>query len=833
MTHRSRFVVWIAVSALVLGTAAVPAKASTVLLTDDFNDNSLDPAKWTINLNIPQGGAAVNEVNQHIEFTGRGHLNTLQQFNPAAQPEAGLRIRGEWTFVSGGDFLQILTRSDGTPGGAYGETQNGVQFYVQGPASGADNMTIGGMGGASVPAGSINGAGALGMAAGETYTFDIRDDGQFLYFAMKQVGGTKQRQVFARSTSVLATNLITFHNRESGNRSNLDNVVIDSPTAPAPHAPVFDNFNDNWIDPDIWNVVVDGIPQTPKGVAEANGRIELTGRAHLNTRSEYDPLTAPGDGVRVRGQWTFVSGDDFLQILTRSDGTPSGGYGETNAGVQFQVSSAGGGNNMTIVGSNATVSGVVNAGALNAAAGEAYDFDIRDDGYNLFFTMRQVGGAKQRTVIAASSSVLAQNLIAFHNREAGRVSYLDNVRIDSPVSNTVGLGGPILLQDRFNDNSLDAAKWTVNTAIPQGGASVTETNNRIQLVGRAHLNTLNQIDPAAVGGLTVRGRWTFQSGDDVMAVLTRSTGTPDTSFGETTGGVQFTATETNPVGSVNIGGRGTASVTGGINANLTILAGETYDFQAVDSGSGLSFVVKQVGGPKAGVATAFSTTNMATDFVTFHNRESGRVSHLDNVVIAAGLPEALALAGGGAFTVRQVQSTGTIASLADADALLAGAGVAAQNTSMLRTINFGSGSQGLFGGDTPFAFGAATDFAVQATGTLGIPEDGDYVFGLNIDDGARLMIDGQPVILENSTATAGRNVYGHVELSAGLHQLDLTFFQRDGNSQLELFYFDGSMARILAEAVPEPATGGLISLGGIALALAARRRARRGKSVRP
>ncbi len=826
MTHCSRLATWIAVSALALVSAAVPAKASTVLLTDDFNDNSLDPAKWTINLSIPQGGAAVNEVNQHIEFTGRGHLNTLQQFNPAAQPEAGLRIRGEWTFVSGGDFLQILTRSDGTPSGGYGETQNGIEFFVQGPASGGDNMTIQGRGGASVPGGSINGAGALGMAAGETYTFDIRDDGQFLYFAMKQVGGTKQRQVFARSTSVLATNLITFHNRESGNRSNLDNVVIDSPTAAAPHAPVFDNFNDNWIDPDIWNVVVDGIPQTPKGVAEVNGRIELTGRAHLNTRSQYNPLTAPNDGVRIRGQWTFVSGDDFLQILTRSDGAPSGGYGETNAGVQFQVSSAGGGNNMTIVGSNATVSGVVNAGALNAAAGETYDFDIRDDGYNLFFTMRQVGGAKQRTVIAASSSVLAQDLIAFHNREGGRVSYLDNVRIDSPVSNTVGLGGPILLQDRFNDNSLDATKWTVNTAIPQGGASVTETNNRIELVGRAHLNTVQDFNPATLGGLTVRGRWTFQSGDDFMQILTRSDGTPAGGYGETNRGVQFLASETSTANNVSIGGAGGASVTGPVNSNLTILAGETYDFQLVDSGNGLSMLLKQVGGPKAAVATAASTSTFATNLVTFHNRESGRVSHLDNVVIAAGLPEALALAGGGAFTVRQVQSTGTIASLADADALLAGAGVAAQNTSIVRTINFGPGSQGLFGGDTPFAFGAATDFALQATGTIGILKDGDYVFGLNIDDGARLMIDGQPVILENSTDTAGRNVYGHVELSAGLHQLDLTFFQRDGNSQLELFYFNGSMARVLAEAVPEPATSVLMGLGGIALALAARRRGR-------
>lgn len=583
-----------------------------------------------------------------------------------------------------------------------------------------------------------------------------------------------------------------------------------------------DDFNDNLLDLTKWSVVTAGVP-AGAAVAEQNQRIQITGRGHLNTVQPFNPAAQPEDGLRIRGEWTFVSGDDFLQILTRSDGVPGGTYGETNAGIEFVNSMTG---NMSISGRNAAVTGVVNSGALGALAGETYLFDIRDDGYNLFFTMRQVGGTKQRTVIAASSSALAQNLIAFHNREGGRVSYLDNVRIDSPASNTAGLGGPVLLEDRFNDNSLDGTKWTVNTAIPQGGASVTETNNRIQLVGRAHLNTAQQFDPEALGGLTVRGRWTYQSADDMMQILTRSDGTPAGDYGETNRGVQFYATQTATANNVTISGRGGISVTGAVNADLRILQGETYDFQMIDTGNGLSMLLRQVGGPKAAVATAFSTTDAATDFVTFHNRESGRVSHLDNVVIAAGLPDTLALSGGGQFAVHQALSTGTIATLADADALLAGTGVAAQAVGGYSTINFGAGSSGLFGGDAPFAFGTADDFAVRVTGPIAVLEDGDYVFGLNLDDGARLLVNGQPIILEDTISASARNIYGHVELAAGVHQIDLTFFHRDGAAQLEMFYFDAAMTRLLVEAVPEPATAVLLGLGGLGLALTGLRRKR-------
>ena len=142
----------------------------------------------------------------------------------------------------------------------------------------------------------------------------------------------------------------------------------------------------------------------------------------------------------------------------------------------------------------------------------------------------------------------------------------------------------------------------------------------------------------------------------------------------------------------------------------------------------------------------------------------------------------------------------------------------------------GGGSDGLFGSDDAFPGGGGDDFAVQVTGQIGILAEGDYVFGLNTDDGARLLIDDQLVIFEDGAQGSARNAYGHLELSAGTHSLDLVFFHQDGSEQLELFYFDGAGTRFLATAVPEPASIVLMGLAALCAAGFARRRRRRARA---
>ncbi len=403
---------------------------------------------------------------------------------------------------------------------------------------------------------------------------------------------------------------------------------------------VSDNFNDNAIDGTKWTVVTAGIPQAGAAVVEQNQQIELTGRGHFNTLNQFDPAAQPEQGLRIRGQWTFVSNDDLMQVLTRTSGTPGGGFGETLDGIEFQVAASGSGNNMTIVNrGGTTVTGLSGNGALGAVAGETYNFEIRDTGANLYFTMSQVGGSKQRTVVASSTTNTASDFISFHNRESGRRSNIDNVVIDSPsfLGPATQGNGIIVLQDNFDDNALDASKWKVVTAGVPGGGSVTETNSRIQLVGRAHLVTQNEFNPAVGGALRVEGRWTFGN-DDFMQILTRSDGLPSGGFGETFNGIEFFAFD----------GSDTMSITRKINGAgvglgstaVSIAAGDVFDFLIEDDGTNLLFKLTQVGGDgTTATITGLSNQVYAQNFVAFHNRESGRTAFLDDVVISRVIPE--------------------------------------------------------------------------------------------------------------------------------------------------------------------------------------------------
>ena len=191
---------------------------------DDFNDNSLS-SFWRTNTSIPQGGAFVFERNGRIEITGRGHLITAQQFDPVP---CGLKITGQWTFASSQDFLQILVRSDGQPSGSFGETANGIEFFLN-QNDAVKNLQI-----RSKSSGTItvtqDTTGALSSAAsGEAFDFVIEDkgDGQ-LSFTMTQVGnpGNTATSTGTVTSDNFSKNFVVFHNREgNSNRSYLDNVT--------------------------------------------------------------------------------------------------------------------------------------------------------------------------------------------------------------------------------------------------------------------------------------------------------------------------------------------------------------------------------------------------------------------------------------------------------------------------------------------------------------------------------------------------------------------------------------------------------------------------------
>jgi formylglycine-generating enzyme required for sulfatase activity/pimeloyl-ACP methyl ester carboxylesterase len=92
---------------------------------------------------------------------------------------------------------------------------------------------------------------------------------------------------------------------------------------------------------------------------------------------------------------------------------------------------------------------------------------------------------------------------------------------------------------------------------------------------------------------------------------------------------------------------------------------------------------------------------------------------------------------------------------------------------------------------------APTDnYAVQGTGWLNIPTTGQYTFGLNTDDGARLRIDGADVIIDNGRSQPHDSAYVTTNLTAGLHYIEWTWFNeaggtRGGGAEGEIFAAPG------------------------------------------
>lgn len=210
--------------------------APLVLLQDNFNDNAIDPSKWNVvTSGIPQGNASVTETGGHIELRNRGMLNTAQQFKPDDPAVGGLRISGQWTFTISLDYMEIHTRSDGTPSGTAGEVANGVEFTVNNEDPHAQILLRNGQP-TEVLAVSAT---TLANTATGTFNFVATDDGNNLSFLVQEVGNPSNSvSVSTTFANVFASNLITFHNREfrtfQSNVAFLDNVKIESLTLPEP-----------------------------------------------------------------------------------------------------------------------------------------------------------------------------------------------------------------------------------------------------------------------------------------------------------------------------------------------------------------------------------------------------------------------------------------------------------------------------------------------------------------------------------------------------------------------------------------------------------------------
>jgi hypothetical protein len=76
-------------------------------------------------------------------------------------------------------------------------------------------------------------------------------------------------------------------------------------------------------------------------------------------------------------------------------------------------------------------------------------------------------------------------------------------------------------------------------------------------------------------------------------------------------------------------------------------------------------------------------------------------------------------------------------------------------------------------------------FALRFTGKIKIAERGKYNFYLTSDDGSRLFLDGA-LVVNNDERHVEQIVCGTIELEAGMHDLEVQYFEHDGSKKLEL-----------------------------------------------
>lgn len=183
----------------------------------------------------------------------------------------------------------------------------------------------------------------------------------------------------------------------------------------------------------------------------------------------------------------------------------------------------------------------------------------------------------------------------------------------------------------------------------------------------------------------------------------------------------------------------------------------------------------------------------------------------------------------GAWEVREmVPSSGTIASLADAEAILANPGNAAVFTYQSRVINRtdpdAPGGGGFFDGDEPFACDNNTpnayydddeEFLLSARCQIVITAEDDYTFGFSSDDGARLRITGATFssstrlnpanpanpahsgnTLSFANPTGNSDTLGVCHLVPGTYLLEFLTWEYSGGAYCEVFAARGAKTAV-------------------------------------
>ncbi len=168
------------------------------------------------------------------------------------------------------------------------------------------------------------------------------------------------------------------------------------------------------------------------------------------------------------------------------------------------------------------------------------------------------------------------------------------------------------------------------------------------------------------------------------------------------------------------------------------------------------------------------------------------------------------------ITVRQVFKNGTVVGLADAVNVASlpdgHPGMLGSATAVLPVLNIlGEGGDGRYGSNYPPPAGNGDNYVIRATGLIEITTPGPYTFGLNSDDGGRIRINDQNVMVDD-TFHGPQDHFGSVTLAAGIHSFEVIMFEQGGGDCVEFFAapgirssFDAGVFRLVGDT----ASGGL------------------------